>query len=198
MEMNTEKLSPQALRTKGHFKQAFTELINEKGYSHVSVTDIVQRAQYNRATFYLHYLDKPHLTKELKQEMFEQIKKKSMERYTPGKVITTESLDTDSFELVSFVYDNRSFFNLYLLADTIPGLYQDLPQAIFELLDEQFTFVATGKHDLNSKKFKMYMAHGTAGLILDWARNGYRESPREITAELIHIIQAFAVGFRVE
>ncbi|MFD1032357.1 TetR/AcrR family transcriptional regulator [Metaplanococcus flavidus] len=198
MEQNKEKLSPQAWRTKQHFKQAFTELINEKGYSHVSVTDIVQRAQYNRATFYLHYLDKPHLTDELKQEMFEQIKRKSMERYESGKIIETKSLDTNSFELISFIYDNRSFFNLYLMEDTIPGLYQDLPQAVFELLDEQFTLMAQGGRDLNSKKFKLYMAHGTAGLILDWARNGYCESPREITAQLISILQVFAVGFQVE
>lgn len=197
MEMNKEIRSPKGLRTKQHFKQAFTELINEKGFSHVSVTDVVQRAEYNRATFYLHYLDKPHLTEELKQEMFQQIKKKSMERYVTGKMITTKSLDTDSFELVSFIYDNRSFFNLYLMEDTIPGLYQDLPQAIFEMLDEQFTFDAVGDHDLNSKKFKLYMAHGTAGLILDWARKGYQESPREITSELINILQAFAVGFQV-
>ncbi|WP_282020247.1 TetR/AcrR family transcriptional regulator [Planomicrobium okeanokoites] len=53
MAMNNENLSPQALRTKQDFKKAFTELINEKGYSHVTVTDIVQRAEYNRATFYL-------------------------------------------------------------------------------------------------------------------------------------------------
>lgn len=198
MAMNKENMSPQTLRTKQHFKQAFTELINEKGYSHVSVTDIVQRAAYNRATFYLYYLDKPHITEELKREMFEQIKRKSMERYEPGKIIKTESLDTNSFELVSFIYDNRSFFNLYLMEDTIPGLYQDLPKAIYELLDEQFTLVAKGSNDLNSKKFKLYMAHGTAGLILDWARNGYCESPREITGELITILQAFAVGFRVE
>lgn len=44
MAMNNENLSPQALRTKQHFKKAFTELIIEKVYSHVTVTDIVQRA----------------------------------------------------------------------------------------------------------------------------------------------------------
>lgn len=69
-------------------------MINEKGYSHVTVKDIVQRAEYNRATFYL--------------------------------------------------------------------------------------------------------AHGTAGLILDWAGKGYCEPPREITGELITIFRAFSVGFRVE
>ncbi|MBX0315276.1 TetR/AcrR family transcriptional regulator [Planococcus glaciei] len=193
-----ENLSPQAERTKHQFKQAFTELINEKGFNHVSVTDIVQRAQYNRATFYLYYLDKPDITEELRSEMFQQIKQTSKDRYIPGKEVATESMNEDSFGLVTFIYDNRSFFNLYLKEDTIPGLYQDLPRAIFELFDEQFTFTPVGDHDINSPAFKLYMAHGTAGLILDWAKNGYQKSPIEVSRELIGILQAIAVGFRVE
>lgn len=193
-----ENLSPQAERTKHQFKQAFTELINEKGFNHVSVTDIVQRAQYNRATFYLYYLDKPDITEELRSEMFQQIKQTSKDRYIPGKEVVTESMNEDSFGLVTFIYDNRSFFNLYLKEDTIPGLYQDLPRAIFELFDEQFTFTPVGDHDINSPAFKLYMAHGTAGLILDWAKNGYQKSPIEVSRELIGILQAIAVGFRVE
>lgn len=193
-----ESLSPQAERTKHQFKQAFTELINEKGFSHVSVTDIVQRAQYNRATFYLYYVDKQHITEELKTEMFRQTKRTSRERYARGKLVATKSMDADSFELVTFIYDNRSFFNLYLKEDTIPGLHQDLPRAIFELLDEQFTFTPAGDHDINSSQFKLYMAHGTAGLLLDWAANGYQKSPRRVTEELIGILQAIAEGFQVE
>lgn len=198
MEEKREQLSPQVERTKHQFKHAFTELINEKGFSHVSVTDIVQRAQYNRATFYLYYVDKQHITEELKMEMFHQTKRMSGERYAPGKLVATKLMDADSFELVTFIYDNRSFFNLYLKEDTIPGLHQDLPRAIFELLNEQFTFTPASGHDINSPEFKLYMAHGTAGLLLDWAANGYQKSPRAVTEELIRILQAFADGFRVE
>lgn len=198
MDVKKEKLSPQAERTKHQFKQAFTELINEKGYSHVSVTDIVQRAQYNRATFYLYYLDKPDITEELRKEMFQQIKRTSMERYEPDKEISTSEMDANSFELIVYIYDNRSFFNLYLKEDTIPGLYQDLPRAIFELFEEQFTFTPVGDRDINSSAFKLYMAHGTAGIILDWAGSSYQKSPQEVTKELIGILQAIADGFRVE
>lgn len=193
-----ENLSPQAERTKRQFKQAFTDLINEKGFSHVSVTDIVQRAQYNRATFYLYYIDKQHITEELKTDMFHQTKRTSWDRYAIGKVVSTKLMDADSFELAAFIYDNRSFFNLYLKEDTLPGLHQDLPRAIFELLEEQFTFTSVGDHDINSSQFKLYMAHGTAGLLLDWAAHDYQKSPREVTEELIAILQAIAAGFRVE
>lgn len=197
MKDKKDKLSPQAERTKRHIKEAFIELINEKGFSHVSVTDIVQRAQYNRATFYLYYLDKPHLAEELRADMFQQIKRTSMERYDPGADIPTSAMDANSFELVSFVYDHRAFFNLYLLADTIPGLHGELPQAIYEMLEERFTFTPFGDHDINAAPFKLYMAHGTAGLILDWAKTGYEKSPKEMTGTLISILRSFAAGFRV-
>lgn len=197
MKSKKEKLSPQAERTKQHIKEAFVELINEKGFSHVSVTDIVQKAQYNRATFYLYYSDKPHLAEELREEMFEQIKRTSTERYEPGADILTNAMDADSFELVSFVYDNRAFFNLYLLEDTIPGLNGELARAIFEMLEERFRLTAIGDHDINSTSFKLYMAHGTAGLLLDWAKTGYEKSPIEITGTLIAIFRSFASGFRV-
>jgi len=197
MKTKKEKLSPQAERTKHHLTEAYIELINEKGYSHVSVTDIVQRAQYNRATFYLYYLDKPDLTEELLEEMFQQIKRTSTERYEKGADILTSAMNADSFELISFVYDNRSFFNLYLVEDTIPGLHGELPQAIFEMLNEGFTFEGIASGDINSKPFKLYMAHGTAGLILEWAKTGYEKSPKEMTDTLISIVRSFASAFRV-
>ncbi|ANU25793.1 hypothetical protein I858_001710 [Planococcus versutus] len=79
-------------------------------------------------------------------------------------------MGANSFELISFVYDNRSFFNLYLLKDTIPGLHEELPQAIFEMLEERFTFTPLGDHNINSAQFKLHMAHGTAGVILASAK----------------------------
>ncbi|KYG58350.1 TetR/AcrR family transcriptional regulator [Planococcus maritimus] len=196
MKSKKEKMSPQAERTKRHLKEAYIELINEKGYSHVSVTDIVHRAQYNRATFYLYYLDKFHLTEELLEEMFRQIKRTSTERYKKGADVLTSAMDADSFELIRFVYDNRSFFNLYLAEDTIPGLHGELPQAIFEMLDEGFTFEGIHSDHINSQQFKRYMAYGTSGLILEWAKTGYEKSPKEMTGTLIDIVRSFATAFR--
>ncbi|WP_088008311.1 TetR/AcrR family transcriptional regulator [Indiicoccus explosivorum] len=192
-----KKSSPQRERTKRELKQSFIELIGEKGYSHVTVTDIVKRAAYNRATFYLYYFDKSDITEDLRSEMFEKIKHTSMERYPEERTVLTRRMGTDSFDLLTFVYDNRSFFNLYLKEDTIPGLHHDLPRAIYELLEKMFTFTAVGEHDLNTPKFKLYMAHGTAGLILEWVESGYEDSPAEVTKQLIRILQSFAKGFTI-
>ncbi|WP_423059629.1 TetR/AcrR family transcriptional regulator [Bacillus safensis] len=48
-------------RTKETLRQTFKILVKEKGYSHVKVKDIVEKANYNRTTFYVHYESKDEL-----------------------------------------------------------------------------------------------------------------------------------------
>ena len=48
-------------KTKKAIFDALMELVMEKGYSSVSITDIVKKADINRNTFYLHYSSKEDL-----------------------------------------------------------------------------------------------------------------------------------------
>lgn len=48
-------------RTKKAIRSAFFELIKEKGFEHISVKDITDKAMISRNTFYLHYADKYEL-----------------------------------------------------------------------------------------------------------------------------------------
>ncbi len=48
-------------RTRKSIQEALIELTVEKGYTNITVQDIVDRAMINRSTFYRHYLDKDDL-----------------------------------------------------------------------------------------------------------------------------------------
>lgn len=52
---------PRVKRTKKYIQKAFTELLAEKDFEDVSIQDIMERAELNRATFYNHYQDKYEL-----------------------------------------------------------------------------------------------------------------------------------------
>lgn len=53
-----EKLDPRVKRTRKYLKDAFLELLTDKGFHTVTVQDITERAEVNRATFYAHFPDK--------------------------------------------------------------------------------------------------------------------------------------------
>ena len=60
-----KNLDKRVRRTKLQLKQAFIKLMEEKNYDQITVTDIVNRADYNRATFYRHYNFKEELAEEM-------------------------------------------------------------------------------------------------------------------------------------
>ena len=57
----TSKVDPRVKRTRQLLQRAFRELLTEKSFDGVTVRDIAERAEVNRATFYAHFEDKYEL-----------------------------------------------------------------------------------------------------------------------------------------
>jgi AcrR family transcriptional regulator len=73
-----EKLDPRVKRTRGLILQSFSELLAEKGFESISVQDVTDKAEINRATFYKHFPDKYALLDYSISQMFRQEIEKRM------------------------------------------------------------------------------------------------------------------------
>lgn len=62
-----------AVRSRRMIREAYTQLLKEKDLSKITVTDIVKRADLNRATFYAHYPDVRGVTEEIENEIIEKM-----------------------------------------------------------------------------------------------------------------------------
>ena len=67
-----EKLDPRVKRTRGLILQSFESLLAEKTFEAISVQDVTDKAQINRATFYAHFPDKYALLDYSITQMFRQ------------------------------------------------------------------------------------------------------------------------------
>ena len=68
-----------AVRSRKLIRKAFLEILKEKSFEKITVTDIVKRADINRSTFYAHYPDVMGLLDEIQEEIisfFEQYLRK--------------------------------------------------------------------------------------------------------------------------
>ncbi len=189
--------STQAIRTKNFLKKAFIEMVHKKGYSHVTVKDIVDYAQFNRTTYYVYYQNIHDLVEELMDEMFEAIQYYSMSKYQSDSRVQVKELTTNSFDLLYYIYDHRDYFTLILLKDTLPHIHQQLPEAIFNLLKNKFD-IQYGVSSVDDYHQKRYMAYGTAGLIMDWIAQDFDVTPGEMTDRLIRIFNTMARGFVIK
>jgi AcrR family transcriptional regulator len=67
-----EKLDPRVKRTRSLILQSFGDLLAEKSFDVISVQDVTDKAQINRATFYKHFVDKYALLDYWVQQRFRQ------------------------------------------------------------------------------------------------------------------------------
>ena len=75
----TEQLDPRVRRTRRYIQEAFMTLLEEKGFSAVTVREITERAEINRATFYAHYPDKFGLLDATLEDIFrEELEKNAL------------------------------------------------------------------------------------------------------------------------
>jgi len=81
-----EKIDPRVKRTRGLILNAFEELLAEYNFESISVQDVTDKAQINRATFYAHFQDKYALLDYAIAQMFRQeIEKRTLNvcHYSP-------------------------------------------------------------------------------------------------------------------
>lgn len=84
-----EKLDPRVKRTRNLILEAFGSLLAEKGFESISVQDVTDKAEINRATFYKHFVDKYALLDYSISQMFRQeIEKRTLNacHYTPDNL----------------------------------------------------------------------------------------------------------------
>ena len=84
-----KKLDPRVQRTRSLILKSFGELLAEKNFENISVQDVTDKAEINRATFYKHFVDKYALLDYSINQMFmQEIEKRMLNacHYTPDNL----------------------------------------------------------------------------------------------------------------
>lgn len=83
------RLDPRVKRTRSLILSSFESLLAEKGFETISVQDVTDKAEINRATFYAHFQDKYALLDTAMSQMFmQEIEKRTLNvcTYTPDNL----------------------------------------------------------------------------------------------------------------
>ncbi|WP_096271151.1 TetR/AcrR family transcriptional regulator [Paucisalibacillus globulus] len=185
--MVEKTITPRKNRTKEHLQLALIDLIKEKGFQAVTVKDIVNHSKYNRSTFYIHYHDKFYLAEDLLDSMLNGLEEAVAKPYERIKKVNTLKLNARSFEIISYIYENRNFFELITYQDTLPELHTKFPQTILKIYQEKFRFKTINNMPVDMDFFTRYTAYGFYGLLLHWISTGFTASQEEFIEEVIKL-----------
>lgn len=132
-----------SIRSKKMIRESFLALLKEKDIKKITVTDIVNKADLNRSTFYAHYMDARAITEEIENEvigkMLEILKKFEFKNFftnpTPLLLEVSRFLESnqDTYKILLKVNDAETFlkklkkvFSDYMLFSTdIPEYLKD-------------------------------------------------------------------------
>jgi AcrR family transcriptional regulator len=179
--------TPRKNRTKEHLQLALIDLIKEKGFQAVTVKDIVEHSKYNRSTFYIHYHDKLYLAEDLLNTMLKGLEEAVAKPYELRKKVNTVKLNANSFEIVTYIYENRNFFELINYQDTLPELHTKFPKTVLKIYQEKFQFKTVNNMPVDMDYFTRYTAYGFYGLLTHWINTRFEATQEEFIAEVIRL-----------
>lgn len=183
-------------RTTKSFKTHLISLIKQKGYSSVTVTDIVEQADYNRSTFYSYYLDKEDLATQLLDEMMEMLSISFLKPFDAKKDIRYNHIENRAQNtFFHHLYEYRNFYELLTLTDTLPNLNVRFLDQLKYIFANIYYIDASG-NVITINHYNTYKMYGSYGVLIEWIESGCKESPDEISAALLSTFQTHASSFR--
>ena len=156
-------------------RNSFLELLKEKPVSKITVKEICERSEINRATFYKHYQDSFDLMEQLEDELLAHTQEMLNRRaYTDINLLYIDLLNTlrENEELYRVIASNHGDHNLY--ARIFSGCYEQ----IFPLINRKFSNLTPVEQNL----LYYYISQGCSGAVSYWFTNGMQEAPEEIAA----------------
>ena len=119
------------LKTKRAIKEAYLKLLRQKGsYKDIVVKELVDLADVNRSTFYLHYYDSDQVFEELIDEMFEDVSSK-----IPENGFEIEKTDEIISQMNELIRDNEDYSLIVSRASDLPYFSSSLLKTMKNKID---------------------------------------------------------------
>lgn len=181
--MKTEYRS--ALRSKKMIREAFLELLKEKDIHKITVTEVVNKADLNRSTFYAHYSDIRAITEEMENEVIA----KMMELLKNFELIHFFNNPTPLLlEVSRFLENNQELYKVLLKVNDAETFLKKLKKLF---ADYMLSNTDIPEYLKDSKMVSLrisYFAGGIINLYQDWFAGNLNCSLNDIALEVSKLL----------
>lgn len=165
-----------AVRSRKLIISALADLLQEKPLEKITVTDVVNRAQINRGTFYAHYADIPDVINHLIQNAFDRIREAISQESHPIEELPHVLLS----QVQKMLYEDQDFYLKIMNSGAASLMQNQLVEIVIDyMLQNQDAFFPSdrGKYELGIR----FCAGGISNLYRDWFAGKLPISLEELT-----------------
>lgn len=167
--------------TKMIIQQSFLSLLRIKPCVKITVTELCQKAEINRATFYKHYLDIPDLMERMEEELLEKFR--SVVSDVPF------SYKTFMLDLLHYIHENVDRIAVLTSENGNPGLMAHAFMLSTENAYPLFELIPLHISEPLRPLIYNFICHGTGGLLTTWITEGLKQSPEEINHMILTLCE---------
>lgn len=187
------------IKTKKAIKRALSELIVEKGFDSISITDLTLRARINRGTFYLHYVDKYDLLEKIEDDVLEDI-------YINAKIFINRiessdflkiDLNSELFpfitKILNYIKDNEIIMKVILGPKSDTRFRKKIKIFFYDLIKGKQIekLFDSAENPLSKEYFISYLLGAHIGIAQQWMESGMNEPAEKIS---VIVSQMFFTG----
>lgn len=153
--------------TRKAIKESFLELLKNKRFDQITVKEITELADINRATFYAHYTNMEALTKEIETEMAEQV------IAAMDKLYRKSNYESDVVETLFDALAQKKEMCMWVLGDKVTGCGTQMIYDYARKLCVPRWKEKKKLTDEQAERFLEYLYHGSLAYIKRWYEAGF-------------------------
>lgn len=181
--MSGKRIDRRVKYTRMVIKASFLSILKEKPISKITIKEICERADINRATFYAHFTDTYGLLQHIETEFLEDIHHHLDEVHHEGNEGRSLEIITS---IVQYIRENADLCAI-LISEKGDLAFQ---QRLMMITQTQFVHEAINQKGLDQETAEYYFtfsAFGSAGIIQKWLTDGLLKSDEEIASLIFEI-----------
>ncbi|MHA6481642.1 TetR/AcrR family transcriptional regulator [Paenibacillus sp. strain BS8-2] len=177
------------VRSKMALKEALLALMERKSYSDISITEIVETANYNRGTFYAHYENKDGLLAEVIAELIDELIVAFRAPYADVDIFRVDELGAHSVTIFEHIDKRKSVYSILFHSETLPMIKEKMFSSIRSIMVEDLGPFNDEKSTINPELSLVYSLNALMGLVFHWIEGGFVYSASYMQEQLIQLVQ---------
>lgn len=156
-------------------KESLYQLLSKKHLSQITIKELCQLADINRATFYRNYADIYDLYEKIEEGLV-------------NEAFSTGNIQEERYTLLQLIYDNQEFYKEFFYS----RLESTFIKKTIEQMYLQVKEVVKDKTCLDERSLQisyMYSVHGVIGVLENWVNAGCPEKPKEFGDIIYGIVE---------
>lgn len=178
-------------KTRKAIFSAFSALLEEKSYNHITVQEILDTANIGRSTFYAHFETKDELLRAVCEELFGHIINSTIDKSHAHSLQSTDQIPQSVFcHLLLHLEENDNNILGLLSCESSEVFLRYFKDSLNELVKAEFL---SGKRSVNQDLPEDFLVNHISGsfveMVLWWIKNKKRHTAEELDHYFREVIE---------